>query len=69
LRHEGVVQEGKEGRGAKGSKRVVGKAAGEERVFIPGEGPGWQMRSDVAGGEGVAGMAAKLEVVIQQVHP
>jgi hypothetical protein len=27
------------------------------------------MRSDVAGGEGVAGMAAKLEVVIQQVHP
>jgi hypothetical protein len=23
----------------------------------------------VAGGEGVAGMAAKLEVVIQQVHP
>jgi len=36
------VREGKE---TKGSERVVGKAAGDERVFIPGEGPGWQIRS------------------------
>jgi hypothetical protein len=34
---------------------------GDERVFIPGEGPGWQMRSgatpvpDTAGGEVVTG--------------
>jgi len=26
-------------------ERVVGKAAGDKCVFIPGEGPGWQMRS------------------------
>jgi hypothetical protein len=25
-------------------ERVVGKAAGDERVFIPGRGSGWQMR-------------------------
>jgi hypothetical protein len=42
LRHE---QEGRESRGKKGRERVVGKAAGDECVFIPGEGPGWQMRS------------------------
>jgi hypothetical protein len=35
----------REGKGTKGSERVIGKAAGDERVFIPGEGPGWQMRS------------------------
>jgi hypothetical protein len=40
------VQAGeREGKGTKGSERVVGKAAGDECVFIPGEGPGWQMRS------------------------
>jgi hypothetical protein len=33
------------GKGTKGSERVIGKAAGDECVFIPGEGPGWQMRS------------------------
>src|SRR5256885_81120 len=32
----------REGKGTKGNERVVGKAAGDERVFIPGEGPGWQ---------------------------
>ena len=32
------------GKGTKGRVRV-GKAAGEECVFIPGEGPGWKMRS------------------------
>jgi hypothetical protein len=31
--------------GEKGRERVVGKAAGDECVFIPGEGPSWQMRS------------------------
>ena len=46
--------------GTKGRERVVGKAAGDEYVFIPGEGPGWQIRSgvtmpDAAGGEGVTG--------------
>jgi hypothetical protein len=30
----------REGKGTKGSERVVGKAAGDECVFIPGEGPG-----------------------------
>jgi hypothetical protein len=34
----------RERKGTKGSERVIGKAAGDERVFIPGEGPGWQMR-------------------------
>ena len=33
-----------EGKGTKERERVVGKAAGDECVFIPGEGPGWQMR-------------------------
>jgi hypothetical protein len=46
LRHEGAVQAGvREGKGTKGSERVVGKAAGDECFFIPGEGPDWQMRS------------------------
>jgi hypothetical protein len=38
--------------------RVVGKTAGDERVFIPGRGSGWQMKlaqtpylPDAAGGE------------------
>jgi hypothetical protein len=35
----------REGKGTKGSERGVGKAAGDECVFIPGEGPDWQMRS------------------------
>jgi len=34
----------RERKGTKGSERVVGKAAGDECVFIPVEGPGWQMR-------------------------
>ena len=43
-------------------ERVVGKAAGDECVFIPGGGPSWQMRSsdtipDAAGGEGGHGVA------------
>ena len=39
-------------------ERIVEQAAGDECVFIPGEGPAWQMRPgsdsipDVAGGEG-----------------
>jgi hypothetical protein len=40
LRHE---QEGGESR-EKRRERVVGKAVGDECVFILGEGPGWQMR-------------------------
>jgi hypothetical protein len=47
------VQEGGRGEGNKERERgreqkrgrVVGKAAGDECVFIPGEGQGWQMRS------------------------
>jgi hypothetical protein len=35
----------REGNGTKERERVVGKAAGDECVFIPGEGPGWHMRS------------------------
>ena len=48
LRHEGAVQEGRRGEGNKREERVVGKAAGDECFFIPGDrtvGPGWQMRS------------------------
>jgi hypothetical protein len=30
--------------GGKWRERVVGKAAGDERVFIPGRGSGWQMK-------------------------
>jgi len=45
LRHEG----GGAGRWERGREpkkgRVVGKAAGDECVLIPGEGQGWQMRS------------------------
>jgi hypothetical protein len=62
LRHEEAVQE--DGRGEENKReRVVGKAAGDECVFISGEGPGWQMRSgsdaipDAAGGEGGHGVA------------
>jgi hypothetical protein len=39
------VQEGERGMGTKGSERIVGKAAGDECVFIPGGGSGWQIRS------------------------
>jgi hypothetical protein len=58
LRHEGAVQERWEGgREPKERERVVGKAAGDECVFIPGEGPSWQMKSsdtipEAVGGEG-----------------
>ena len=43
-------------------ERVVGKAAGTECVFIPAEGPSWQMKSsdtipEAAGGEGGHGVA------------
>ena len=34
----------REGKGTKERERVVGKAAGDGCVFIPGEGPGWQMK-------------------------
>ena len=53
------MQEGERGE----RERVDGKAAGDECVFIPGEGPGWQMRvgsdamPDAAGGEGGHGAA------------
>ena len=46
-----------EGEGTEERERVIGKAAEDECVFIPSEGPGWQMRSrsdaipDVAGDE------------------
>jgi hypothetical protein len=36
---------GERGREPKERERVVGKAAGDECVFIPGEGPSWQMKS------------------------
>jgi hypothetical protein len=48
-----------EGKGTKERERVVGKAAEDECLFIPGEGLGWQMRvgsnaiPDAAGGEAV----------------
>jgi hypothetical protein len=53
----------------KGSERVVGKAAGDECVFIPCEGPGLADEvgsdtiPDTAGGEGGHG-AAKPDGVI-----
>jgi hypothetical protein len=56
----------REGKGTKERERVVGKAAGDEYVFIPGEGPGWQTAiPDAAGGEGGHG-AAKPEAVIHR---
>ena len=36
---------GEEGKGTKGSERVVGKVVGDECVFMSGSGPSWQMRS------------------------
>ena len=59
------------GKRTKGSERVVGKAARDECVFIPGEGPGWQMEvgsdaiPDAAGGESGHG-AAKPDGVIHR---
>jgi hypothetical protein len=56
-------------------ERVVGKAAGDECVFIPGEGPSWQMRSsdtipDAAGGEGGHGVARPDGVIHRyRVYP
>ena len=57
--------------GKKGREGVVGKAAGDECVFIPGEGPGLADEvgsdaiPDAAGGEGSHG-AAKPEGVIHK---
>ena len=71
LRYEKAVQGGWErGREQKERERVVGKAAGDECVFIPGEGPSWQMKSsdtipDAAGGEGDHGVTT-LEGVIHR---
>jgi hypothetical protein len=47
LRHQrgGRYRKVREGKGTKEREIVDGKAAGDECVFIPGEGPGWQMRS------------------------
>jgi hypothetical protein len=39
------MQEGERGKGNRERKRVVGKATGDECVFMPGEGLSWQMRS------------------------
>jgi hypothetical protein len=64
------VQEGEEGKGTKGSERVVGKVVGDKRVFISGSGPGWQMRSGsdaMPGGEGGHGVA-KPDRVIHRLH-
>jgi hypothetical protein len=63
------VQGGRErGREQKERERVVGKAAGDDCFFIPGEGPGWQMKSsdtipDAAGGEGGHGVAKPHGVI------
>jgi hypothetical protein len=58
------VQEGEEGKGTKGSKRVVGKVVGDECVFI------WfragladEVTSDAAGGEGGHGVAKADRVI------
>ena len=57
LRHEGAVQEGGRGEGKRREGESCWKAAGDECFFIPGEGPGWQMKvgsdaiPDAAGGE------------------
>jgi hypothetical protein len=46
LRHDRIGRCRKvKSKGEKGRKGVVGKAAGDECVFIPGEVLGWQMRS------------------------
>jgi hypothetical protein len=51
----------RKGKGTKGNERVVGKAAGDECVFIPAEGTrladevGSDTIPDTAGGEGVTG--------------
>ena len=53
----------REGKGTKGSERVVRKAAGDECVFIAGEGPGLADEvgsdaiPDATGGEGGHGAA------------
>jgi hypothetical protein len=59
------------GREQKRGRELLKKAAGDECVFIPGEGPGWQMKvrsdaiPDAAGGEGGHG-AAKPDSVIHR---
>jgi hypothetical protein len=42
-------------RGRKGGERDVGKAAGNECVFIPGRRVGFDALLDAAGGEAVTG--------------
>jgi hypothetical protein len=65
------VQEGRRGEGNKREERVVGKAAGDECFFIPGERTGLadEVGSDAipeaAGGEGGHG-AAKPDGVIHR---
>ena len=65
----------REGKEPKEKERVVGKVAGDECVFIPGEGPSWQMRSsdtipDAAGGEGGHGVARPDGVIHRyRVYP
>ena len=58
------MQEGGRGEGnKKRGREFVGKAAGDECVFIPGDGPSWQMRSaipEAAGGEGGHGAANRM---------
>jgi hypothetical protein len=60
-----------EGKETKERERVVGKAAGDECVFIPDEGPGWQIEvgsdaiPEAAGGEGGHG-AATMDGVIHR---
>jgi len=57
-----VVQEGEERGGKKGRERVVGKAAGDDGVFILGEGPGWQMRTAPTPNAGRGGAVRRSRV-------
>jgi len=45
LRHQGGRCRKVKTEGRKGRERAVGKAVEDECVFLPGEGPGWQIRS------------------------
>jgi hypothetical protein len=55
LRHDRVGRcRNVKSEGEKRREEVAGKAVGDECVFIPGEGPGWQMKvgSDAIAGRG-----------------